>query len=78
MHSLARYTAVPCAYEHAHRFGTYLPEGAAGRSFEQEAGRYRAKWSWSVSLGIAPIKAMLGTIRLADRVVVRFDFERGA
>lgn len=44
----------------------------------EEAGRYRGEVELiPTRWGIAPFKAMLGTIRLADRVIVRFDFERG-
>lgn len=44
----------------------------------EEAGRYRGEIELVPSRwGIAPFKAMLGAIRLADRVIVRFDFERG-
>jgi hypothetical protein len=44
----------------------------------EEASRYRGEVELIPSRwGIAPFKAMLGTIRLADRVLVRFDFERG-
>lgn len=43
-----------------------------------EEGRYRGQVELVPSRwGIAPFKAMLGAIRLADRVVVRFDFAMG-
>lgn len=44
----------------------------------EEAGRYRGEVELIPSRwGITPFKALLGAIRLADRVLVRFDFERG-
>jgi hypothetical protein len=44
----------------------------------EEGGRYRGELELVPSRwGIAPFKAMLGAIRVADRVLVRFDFERG-
>jgi hypothetical protein len=53
-------------------------EGAVALVVNDDGERYRGEVELvPTRWGIAPFKAMLGAIRLADRVIVRFDFERG-